>query len=95
MCEFNVVNGIIQNPGKFEGSPDWTPYYWDLVMNGEGEDIYDCPEDYDDDLDDKSELHHTEFTVDSEESDKFGLECGSIVCVCQDDNGFVSGWILD
>lgn len=32
--EYNIVNGIIQNPGKFEGEPAYVPYYWDLAMDG-------------------------------------------------------------
>jgi len=35
--EFKVKNGIIQNPGKFEGEPLSTPFYYDLMLNGEGE----------------------------------------------------------
>jgi len=35
--EFKVKNGIIQNPGKFEGEPLSTPFYYDLMVNGEGE----------------------------------------------------------
>jgi len=35
--EFQVKNGIIQNPGKFEGEPLSTPFYYDLMLNGEGE----------------------------------------------------------
>lgn len=28
---------MIDTPGKFEGCPDYAPYFWDLVMNGESE----------------------------------------------------------
>jgi len=35
--EFNVKNGIIQNHGKFEGEPLSTPFYYYLMLNGEGE----------------------------------------------------------
>jgi hypothetical protein len=32
--EFMVENGIIKNPGKFEGEPLSTPFYYDLMING-------------------------------------------------------------
>ena len=35
--EFTVKNGLIQNPGKFENEPLSTPFYYDLMLNGEGE----------------------------------------------------------
>ena len=34
-------DGTIMSPGKFEGTPLYTPYLWDLVLEGEGEDEYD------------------------------------------------------
>lgn len=35
--EFTVKNGRIQNPGKFENEPLSTPFFYDLMLNGEGE----------------------------------------------------------
>lgn len=32
---------MVKNPGKFEGEPAWTPYFWELVMNGDGETVWD------------------------------------------------------
>lgn len=29
-------NGIIQNPGKFEGETLATPFYYDIMLDGEG-----------------------------------------------------------
>jgi hypothetical protein len=43
--EFIVKNGIIQNPGKFEGEPLSTPFYYDIMVNGEGEFITIEPSD--------------------------------------------------
>ena len=43
--EFTVKNGIIQNPGKFENEPLSTPFYYDLMLNGEGEFITIEPSD--------------------------------------------------
>lgn len=33
-AEYALVNGVIQNPGKFEGCKRYVPYYWDIGMNG-------------------------------------------------------------
>ena len=43
--EYDVRDGIIQNPGKFECEPEWVPYYWELAMNGEGEDVAEYTDD--------------------------------------------------
>ena len=40
-AEYTVVDGIIRNPGKYECECVWVPYYWDLVLDGEGEDELD------------------------------------------------------
>jgi hypothetical protein len=32
----NPVVETIQNPGKFEGCPTYVPYFWDLVLGGDG-----------------------------------------------------------
>jgi hypothetical protein len=32
--EYNVVDGIIRRPGKFEGNAVYVPYFWDIAMNG-------------------------------------------------------------
>lgn len=29
---------MVKGPGKFECEPAWTAYFWDQVMNGDGED---------------------------------------------------------
>jgi hypothetical protein len=34
---YTVRNGIIQNFGKFEGEPLSTPYFYDMMLNGEGD----------------------------------------------------------
>ena len=88
--EYNVVGGIIQNLGKFEDEPEWVPYYWELALNGEGEDVSE--------YDDEGELigcFATRFTVDSEEADAFGLECGATVEISQDSQGFVIGTVME
>ena len=82
--EFTVVDGIIRNPGKFEGECVWVPYYWDLALNGEGED----------ELDENGEDLATKFVVDSEEAEAFGLECGATVELFEDSQGYVIGSVL-
>ena len=83
--EYTVVDGVIRNPGKFEGECVWVPYYWDLALNGEGED----------ELDENEEIATTKFVVDSEEEEAFGLECGATVELFEDPQGFVIGSVLD
>ena len=83
--EYDVKDGIIQNPGKFECEPEWVPYFWGLALEGEGEDV----------LDGEGELLATRFVVDYEEEEAFGLECGSTVEVFEDSQGFVIGSVLD
>ena len=87
--EYDVVDGIILNPGKFECECEWVPYYWELAMNGEGEDVAE----YTDDGEIAGEIAFR-FTVDSDEADAFGLECGATVEVFQDSQGFVIGTVL-
>ena len=37
--EFSVnAGGGINNPGKFEAEPLYVPYFWNMAMNGCGED---------------------------------------------------------
>ena len=86
---YDVKDGIIQNPGRFECEPEWVPYYWDLALNGEGEDVSEC--------DDEGEVvgcFASRFMVDSEESEVFGIECGAMVEVFQDSQGYVIGTVL-
>ena len=28
---------MVKGPGKFEGEPPWTPYFYDAYLNGDGE----------------------------------------------------------
>ena len=87
--EYDVEDGIIKNPGKFECEPEWVPYYWELSMNGEGEDVSEYDEEGD-----PVGCFVTRFTVDSEEADAFGLECGATVEIYQDSQGFVIGTVM-
>ena len=52
--QFTVKNGIIRNPGKFEGETLATPFYYEIMLDGEGAVIEIEPSDrLDFDIDDK------------------------------------------
>ena len=89
IAQFDIKDGIIQNPGKFEGEPIHTVYYYELMMDGEGEDIY-----ADGVAAEDAEPEYTQFIVDSDESDVFGLCVGSEVRVWVDSQGFVVSNII-
>lgn len=74
-------DGFITNPGKFEGEPIFIPYFWEWVLNGEGESIEVDGVEYD------------RFLADGAEIDAFGLEPGDYVYVREADNGFVYGYL--
>lgn len=87
--EYDIRGGIIRNHGRFECECEWVPYYWELALNGEGDDLSE--------YDDNGEIIGgivSRFVVDSEEADAFGLECGATVEVFQDSQGFVIGSVL-
>ena len=88
--EYNVVDGIIRNPGQFECECEWVPYYWELALNGDGDDLSD--------YDESGEIVGgivSRFVVDSEEADAFGLYCGATVEIFQDSQGFVMGTVME
>lgn len=31
---YDIRNGIIKSPGKFEGEAIYAPYFWNLILNG-------------------------------------------------------------
>jgi hypothetical protein len=35
---YQVGNGRITSPGKFEGQPIWVPYFWDKALEGWADD---------------------------------------------------------
>lgn len=32
--DYDVKNGVIHSPGKFEGEAVYVPFYWDAYLNG-------------------------------------------------------------
>jgi hypothetical protein len=43
--EFTLKNGLINNPGKFEGEALSTPYFYGIMLDGEGSKIRITDED--------------------------------------------------
>ena len=90
--EYRVVDGLIRNPGKFEGEAVYVPYYWDLVMEGEGEEVME--------VESERESPRIRFVVDSEEEAAFAdvlggeLRCGATVELFEDSQGFVIGTVI-
>ncbi len=83
--------GHVTAPGKFEGEARATLYYYELIMNGDGEDI--TPQHSDGEPVSEG-LSLVRFVVDGEEAAAFGkdaqIECGDIVIILEDGLGFVS-----
>ena len=77
--------GMVEGPGKFEGEPRATVYYYDLIMNGDGEDV--GPE-----LPEGESL--TMFTVSEDEEKAFGQDAdllhGDLVVLHENTQGFVT-----
>ena len=75
-----------KNFGKFEGETSATEYYWELVMNGDGESW--LPDMDEDDYGTNFDL----FTVDSEEADTWPDEfkIGDTVIIWECPQGFVT-----
>ena len=82
--KYHVVRGIIRSPGKYEYECVWVPYFWGLVLEGEGEDV----------LDEDGEVLATRLIVDSDEEEAFGLKCGATVELSEDPQGYVSGTVM-
>ena len=71
--------GLITNPGKFERECRYTPYYWNLAMNGFEDDIVQHQED---------STVYSIFYVSHIEKELFEITDNQIT-VWSDDQGFV------
>jgi hypothetical protein len=82
--------GLVNGPGKFEGEARATEYYYELIMIGDGDDISQITEDGTDYL----YPLMTQFEVDSEEADAFGVDAGlkdgDLAVIIEDEQGFIS-----
>ena len=78
-----------KSPGKFEGETAATEYYWEQMLNGDGEEIYAGI------IEEESDLSEyplaTIFRVQADEPEAFGLNHGDIFMIREDSQGFVYG----
>jgi len=75
---YEIEDGIIRSPGKFEGEPVYVVHYWHLAMDGFA---YDC---------DARECNGWVFPVTTEDVAMFPeLELGCIIHIGESGNGFV------
>lgn len=73
--EYAIVDGRIQDPGKFEGEPVYTPYFWDAFLNG---------------IVDEDDGETLVFNLTAEDREEFPeLEAFKQVLLWEDDQGFV------
>lgn len=77
-----AYQNMVKGPGKFEGETAATPYYYELVMNGDGETWMYC-----DDMD-EGVIGADLFEVSADEEELFGLPIGSWVAIREDSQGF-------
>lgn len=73
-----------QHPGKFEGESAATEYYYEQMLNNDGETIYGSV-DYEDAP--SAELFH----INAEEAEAFDLPIGHWFLLVEDSQGFVMG----
>jgi hypothetical protein len=80
-----------QSPGKFEGEPAETEYFYEQMMNGDGETIY-ASNDSDSEDEYGSDTPCAElFQIDAYESEAFDLPIGRWFLLVEDSQGFVFG----
>ena len=75
---------MVRGPGRFEGEPPETAYYYEQAMNGDGEMFFPDLDDSDDD-----DRFFDGFEVNAEESEAFGLPIGSWYLIRTDSQGFI------
>lgn len=74
------------SPGKFEGESAATEYFYEQMLNGDGETIY-----ADGDPSADSSLAAEVFQIDADEADAFDLPVGHWFLLREDSNGFSYG----
>ena len=83
-----------QHPGKFEGETPETEYFYEQMMQGDGDDIYSnfsIDPSFEPEEDEQFGYSATIFTVQTDESEAFGLNHGDIFMIYEDSQGFVYG----
>lgn len=76
------------SPGKFEAEPPATEYFYEQMMNGDGEAIFPPGED---DADSEPGYCATLFHISAEEEAAFALTCGHWFLLREDSQGFAIG----
>jgi hypothetical protein len=77
-----------QHPGKFEGETAATEYYYELMLDGDGEGIYAPAASEDEDAYSNSA---TLFDINAEEAEAFDLPIGHWFMLREGSQGFVMG----
>jgi hypothetical protein len=71
-----------KSPGKFEGETAASEYFYEQMLNGDGEELYS---------DDEGGAVASVFRIDADESEAFGLPIGGYFLLREDSQGFVMG----
>lgn len=76
---------MVSRPGKFEGEPEWTPYFWECWLNGDGEAF------------DDNGMYITRLEITNADRDLFPSipQQAAYVEIWEQDNGFVYCDLLD
>lgn len=85
MPNYEILNGRIVSPGKFEGEEGFVPYFWEQAGDGTGEDLNFPGESY------------VAIEIDAEDSAKFPQLAhlhGHYVVMLERDDGFVISTIV-
>lgn len=96
----DLRDGCITQPGKFEGEPIHTVYFWGWLLQGEGDTTYEpCEHDGQDvDCDCDAEADFTVFHVGAGDEEAFPVTlagaAGRDIAVREDSQGFVHSWLL-
>ena len=81
MNSLEIYDGVVSKPGKFEGEPAFTSYFWDSMLDGcEDDTAHDCDDD----------IPISIFHIMPEDGARFPDRVGCAdVWIWEDDNGFV------
>ena len=78
---YDVENGVIRSPGKFEGNMDYTVHFWDFYLNGCDTPCYN-----------ENDVYLSQFTIEKDDTIEFPElqdHIGQFIYLWEDGNGFV------
>jgi hypothetical protein len=81
----------ISDLGKFEGCLTYVPYFYDLMLEGQGEDWSPEWENHEDEDEFYPTYMFSFFTVDAEDEERFEVGIGRTVMIWEDSQGFAYG----